>query len=141
MAAPYKLMRTILPAGGVAGGGGGSGSTTSPYTIGCTYDGNLPPNFYLVIVPLDQAVTFGNLMGVSQGYLESAPTSTITLSINQNGTPIGTMAFAAGAQTATFTGGSVNFNVGDVLTVVTPMSIDPTAANIGFVLSGVVAND
>src|ERR1700733_11185787 len=102
MAAPYKLMRTILPAGSVGGGGFGGGGTTSPYTIGCTYDGNLPPNFTLVIVPLDQAVTFSNLMGASQGYLASAPTSTITLTINQNGTQIGTMVFAAAANVATF---------------------------------------
>src|ERR1700722_6927562 len=128
MSAPVKLMRTVYPTG--SGSSGGGTVVVSPYTIGCTFDGNLPPNYTLVIIPFDQNVTFGNLMGLSQGYLQTAPTAPYTLGIFKNGTSVGTMAFGAGINVATFTGGSISFVVGDVLTVVTPMSIDPTAANI-----------
>ena len=132
MAAPVKYMRTQQPTTTAL-----SNTTPSTYTIGCTFDGNLPPNYTLVIIPFDQNVTFGNLMGLSQGYLQTAPTAPYTLGIFKNGTSVGTMAVGAGINVATFTGGSISFVVGDVLTVVTPMSIDPTAANIGFTLSGI----
>lgn len=132
MSAPVKLMRTVQPTTTAL-----STTTISTYTIGCTYDGNLPPNFSLVIIPLDQSVTFAASMAPSQGYLQTASTALYTLGIFKNGTSVGTMAFAAGVNVATFTGGSISFVVGDVLTVVTPMTIDATASYIGFTLSGI----
>jgi hypothetical protein len=131
MAAPVKFMRTVQPTTTAL-----STTTISTYTIGCTYDGNLPPNFTLVIVPLDQAVTYAAALAPSQGYLQTATTATVVLTMYANGTSFGTMTFAAGGQVATFSGGSVSYPVGTVISVMTPASIDATASNLGFTLSG-----
>jgi hypothetical protein len=131
MAAPVKFMRTVQPTTTAL-----STTTISTYTIGCTMPGTPPPNYSLVVIPLDQSVTYAQNLAPSQGYLQTITTAAIVITFYANGTSFGTMTFAAGAQVATFTGGSVSYPVGTVITVVTPNSIDLTASGLGFTLSG-----
>jgi hypothetical protein len=59
------------------------------------------------------------------------------LPVQKNGTAVGTMGFAAGAATASFTmAAATPFAAGDVLTIVTPAAPDPTLANLAWTLSG-----
>jgi hypothetical protein len=124
-------MRTVQPTTTAL-----STTTISTYTIGCTFDGPLPPNYALVVIPLDQAVTYAQNLAPSQGCLQTATTLAIVITFYASGVQFGTMTFAAGGQVATFAGGSVSYPVGTVITVVTPASIDATASNLGFTLSG-----
>jgi len=73
----------------------------------------------------------------SQGTAGLAATATTTYSIRKNGSNAGTMVFAAGATTATFTMASATtFMAGDVLTIVAPVSPDATLANLAWTLVG-----
>ena len=73
----------------------------------------------------------------SYGSAATAATSTAAFSIQHNGTAIGTMTFAAGATTASFTMTSAtSFAAGDVLTIAAPATPDATLANLAWTLSG-----
>jgi hypothetical protein len=133
MPAPVKLMRSIATAGQRSSSVTSGAST---YTIGLSWAGNLPPNYPLVIIPLDQAVSYAANLSPSQGILETATTASLVITFYANGTLFGTMTFAAGATVATFAGGSVSYPVGTLITAITPMSTDATASNLGFTLSG-----
>ena len=122
--------------------GGSAGQGT--YSIGCTYNGLIPASYPLVRIPLDQGITFSYNFNGSQGYLEVGPTNTMVFSIVRipYGEPltaaaqVATMTFPAGVTTAAFAAASGQaFSAGDVIKVVSPSTFDPTAQNIGFVLS------
>ena len=83
------------------------------------------------------AVTFpAGLIG-SQGMAGVSATATATYNICKNGTAAGTMVFAAGVTTATFTMSSATtYLAGDILTVVAPASPDATLANLAWTLVG-----
>jgi hypothetical protein len=73
----------------------------------------------------------------SQGTAGIVATASATYSIQKNGSNVGTMAFAAGLTTATFTMASTTtFMAGDILTVVAPASPDATLENLAWTLVG-----
>lgn len=72
----------------------------------------------------------------SQAVIGTNPTGTLTLTLNKNGSSIGTIAFStSGTPTITFAS-QVTFAVGDVLTIVGPGTADATGADIGLTLVG-----
>ena len=80
-------------------------------------------------------ITFPAALFGSVGLAGVAATGSTTYTIEQNGTPIGTMVFAAGGTAATFTAASATvFNPGDVLTIVAPATPDATLANLSWAL-------
>jgi hypothetical protein len=84
-----------------------------------------------------RTVTFPAGLTNSQGYALTAPTGAVSLTIAVNGTTVGTIAFAAGSHTATFTASSA-FTVtpGQLITVTAPASADATLATVSFTLLG-----
>lgn len=61
------------------------------------------------------------------------PTSSFTLTLNKNGSSIGTVVFStAGAPTVTVT--ATSFAIADVFTVVAPGTVDATASGINFAI-------
>ena len=97
----------------------GSGMASVATTVSGSYTGPATPNL------------------ASQGTAGGAATATATYSIRKNGTTVGTMVFAPGATTATFTMGSATTYVaGDILTVVAPSSPDATLANLAWTFVG-----
>jgi hypothetical protein len=72
----------------------------------------------------------------SQGYAVVAPTSSNTFTVAVNNTPVGTIVFAAGSHTATFTTSSGAFTVtpGQYITVTAPATADATLATVAFTL-------
>ena len=132
---PYSIFNAAAP-GGTAGQG--------TYSIGCTFNGLIPTSYPLVRVPLDQGITFSQNFNGSQAFLDVGPTNTMVFSITRqlagasvaSAVQVATMTFPAGVNTAAFAAASgQQFLVGDVLRVISPSSFDPTAQNIGFVLS------
>ena len=65
-----------------------------------------------------------------------APTGTTVLTINQNGTQIGTITWTSSATygTASFSS-QITFSAGDQITIVTPSNMN-NATNLGITLSG-----
>ena len=80
---------------------------------------------------------FGRLpknLPLSQIVITVAATASTVLTINKNGSSIGTATFAISGTTATFSfTNDVTFAKGDTLTIVAPGSADATAAN--FIIS------
>lgn len=84
-----------------------------------------------------RTVTFPAGLTNSQGYALTAPTASATFTITANGTAVGTMVFAAGSHTATFTASSsFGLTAGQILTITAPSSADTTMATVSFTLLG-----
>lgn len=80
------------------------------------------------------------LSGLSGSFSSStvAATSTTAISILKNASSIGSIEFAAGGTTGSFTFASdVTFAPGDILSIVAPSSPDATLSNVSLTLSGV----
>jgi hypothetical protein len=83
------------------------------------------------------AVTFRAGLSGSYGVAGTAATASASFAIEKNGTTVGTMVFAAGATSASFTMASqTSFAGGDVLTILAPASPDATLANLAWTLAG-----
>ncbi len=112
-----------------------------PYDIALSMQGNMAVANAAVasfLSPRNVVLNIG-LPG-SLGKCKTAPTSAISFSITQNGTPVGSMNFAAAATTATFTFTSdITFAAGDLLEIVTPATIDASIADVSVVLVGKAA--
>jgi hypothetical protein len=115
----------------------GSGMASVATTVSGSYTGSATANLVVQRYVFADTVRFpAGLIG-SQGTAGVAATATATYGIFKNGTTAGTMVFAAGATTATFTMGSATiYLAGDVLTVVAPASPDATLANLAWTFVG-----
>ena len=103
-----------------------------------SYTGKPTANLVLQSYVFAAPVTLPAGLAGSWGTAATAATAATTFNIQKNGTNIGTMSFAASANTATFTMSSATeFNAGDVLTVVAPAVPDATLANIAWTLMGI----
>jgi hypothetical protein len=87
-----------------------------------------------------RTVTFPVGLTGSQGYVSIPATDSVTLTIAANGNSVGTIVFAAGSHTATFTA-SAAFTVspGQLITVTAPATADATFANVSFTLLGIAS--
>jgi Putative phage tail protein len=73
----------------------------------------------------------------SQGVAATAATAAAAFTITKNGTNIGIMTFTASATTATFSMNfAVQFNTGDVLTILAPATPDATLADLAWTITG-----
>src|SRR5476651_580310 len=89
-----------------------------------------------------RTVTFPANFAGSNGYAATAPTASSTFTIAVSGTTVGTMVFAAGSHTATFTtvsGSGFTIVPGNVMTITAPASVDTTLATVSCILLGVAA--
>lgn len=80
----------------------------------------------------------GNFSG-SYGTTKTTATGSTTFIVNKNGSQIGTIVFAAGGSTPTFTttaGAAQTFAAGDILTIVGPATGDATLTNWSATLAG-----
>jgi len=105
----------------------GSGKASVTTTVSGSYAGSPTASLVVQRYVFADTVMFSAGLAGSQGTAGGAATATATYSIRKNGTTVGTMVFAPGATTATFTMGSATTYVaGDILTVVAPSSPDAT---------------
>ncbi|NQY56860.1 MAG: hypothetical protein HRT86_10335 [Ilumatobacteraceae bacterium] len=88
---------------------------------------------HVVTIPFDLPVS---LVG-SQAYAEVVSTAAATIDIKKNGSNVGTINFALGASTATFTFATLtSFAAGDRLSFVGQGTADATLADISFTIRG-----
>jgi hypothetical protein len=115
----------------------GSGKASVTTTVSGSLAGSATASLIVQRYVFADTVMFpAGLIG-SQGTASVPATATATYHIVKNGTTIGTMVFAAGSTTATFTMSSATtYLAGDILTVVAPLSPDPTLASLAWTLVG-----
>lgn len=119
---------------GPEGDAGPTGSTGPAGGGGLFFDviGLVPATQLLFWYPFSATNTLAAGLPGAVANCGVAPTGTITMPIKKNGTTIGSVDFAASANTGTFTCASaVTFDPGDVLTVWGPTATDDTFATIG----------
>lgn len=109
----------------------------APYDIGGTFPGQPESGIVILRYPLPRAVRFLSGLPNSKGVAATGPAAAVSFSIRKGGVQFGTMDFALGATTATFTATSdTDFAAGDILTLVAPAPADSAMADIGFALAG-----
>ena len=114
----------------------GAGQASSTVVSGY-YTGKPTANLVLQSYVFAASVTFPAGLSGTRGNAATAATTAATFNIQKNGTSVGTMVFAASANTATFTMSSATtFNAGDVLGVVAPAMPDATLANLAWTFVG-----
>lgn len=112
---------------------------TQPFDAAAFYPGLPAASAVLLRVPIARAVTFPANFAGSYGKASANATGSTAFDLQKNGVSVGTMTFAGGASSATFTssgGAAVNFAAGDVLAVIAPATPDATLADVGLVLAG-----
>lgn len=73
----------------------------------------------------------------SVAHAEVVATAAAVIDVQKNGTPIGSIDFALGANTATFTFATeVSFEIGDRLNFLAQATADTTLADVSFTLKG-----
>lgn len=108
----------------------------SPYELGVSVTGLMNNGEILLQYVFPGAITLPiNLTG-SQATANNAATASTTVTINKNGSGIGTIDWLAAGTIGTFTfSAGVNFVAGDILQLVAPNPADATLANIGISLA------
>lgn len=97
-------------------------------------------NEEILAVPFSRSVVFPEDLVGSQATAGIAATAQTDLTIKKNGTNIGTIRYAASALVGTFIFAlPIQFDAGDIISVVGPATADATLAKIGFTLSGTPA--
>lgn len=108
-----------------------------PFDVTAFYPGVPAASAKVTRVPLARAVSFPANFSGSVGIAAVAATSSTAFDVQKNGVSVGTITFAAGASTATFTtSGAVTFAAGDYLSIIAPATPDATLADPGIVLAG-----
>ena len=115
----------------------GDGAVAAPAYVSGSWSGSPAAGQVVERYIFATPVTFPAGLSGSYGTCGTAAAATATFTIAKNGTAIGTMVFAAGATSASFTMGTATaFSAGDVLTVTAPSPADATLANLAWTLSG-----
>lgn len=115
----------------------GSVGTAGIYDFPVYYNGQPGASEVMMKVVCVRAFTLPSGLTLSQGYATTVSTAAATFGLEKNGSSIGSVDFALGASTATFTFVSpVSFAVGDRLELIAPTSQDATLAAISITLAG-----
>ena len=114
--------------------------TGIPYDIASGVSGPIGASQYVAYFLSPRSINIpANFSGSLASVLTSF-TSAATFTIYHNGTSVGTISFAAGGTTGTFsTGSGFTLNPGDSLTIQAPSTADATAANLSIIIDAVLA--
>jgi hypothetical protein len=117
-----------------------SSFTNTPYDIASGVSGPIGASQYVAYFLSPRSINIpANFSGSLASVLTSF-TSAATFTIYHNGTSVGTISFAAGGTTGTFsTGSGFTLNPGDSLTIQAPSTADATAANLSIIIDAVLA--
>ncbi len=115
----------------------GDGAVQGPAYVSGSWPGSPAASQVIERYIFATPVTFPAGLAGSYGIAGTAATAAASFAIQKNGAAVGTMAFAAGTATASFTmAAATAYAAGDVLTIVAPAAPDPTLANLAWTLSG-----
>ena len=119
-----------------SGGGGGGGSTS--FSVGIFNPGLAAANAEQLRYIFVDNVTFPDNFTGARGSIRVNPTSVMSFDVKRGGTSIGTITISTGGVfTFNTTAATVEtFAIGDVLTIHTPVTQDPTGADFAINLKG-----
>lgn len=103
----------------------------APYDIAFCFSG-MPGTSQTVEVVAVRSYQFPIGLTGSKFNIGVDPASTMTFSLEKNGSPIGSVAFSTGGSPTVTFASAVTFAAGDVLGIVAPNPQDATGANVGF---------
>ena len=107
------------------------------YDIAGFFQGKPSGSSVLIYIPIVRSFTLPVGLTGSKGISVVAALASVAYIIYKNGSSIGTMNFAPGATTATFTfATATTFGSGDTLELVCPSTVDANQASIGFTFMG-----
>ncbi len=110
---------------------------TNPYDIGGYVPGLLTAGQALFRIEMVRSVTLPAWLTGSRAACQTAPTNAVTLPLKQNGTAIGSIAFAAGATVGSFTlPNQITLAPGDILELDAPSPADNTFAGPSYTIAG-----
>lgn len=112
---------------------------TQPWEVGNFIDGNPTGGQVLMRFVAARTITFPGNFALNQLKAANAATATTTLTINKNGTQVGTATIAGSGTTAAWTstgGAQVVFSAGDVGTFVNQSVADATFGNAVWAFAG-----
>jgi hypothetical protein len=116
---------------------GGQIAQVYPYDVALFAAGLPAASGLLMRFVFDRAISFVINLAGSVASVGTAPTGAVAFAIAKNGTSIGTLNFASGATSGTFSvAAAASFAIGDVLTITAPATQDGTLANLSVTLSG-----
>lgn len=117
----------------------GTFNLTNPFLpIVGSITGPIPGSATVFNRVIAQQVLLPSGLSGSYAVAANAGTGSTVFDIQQNGTSIGTMTFAGGSTTATFSfSTSIFLTVGDVLTIESPASPDPNLSGLAWNIAGV----
>lgn len=109
-----------------------------PYDVALQADGEPEASAVLIRYVFPRAAVFADEFSGSYGIAAVAATAQTILTVNKNGSSVGTITFAASGTTGTFvtTGTTVSFAAGDIITITAPASPDTTLADLAITLAG-----
>ena len=112
-------------------------SVAQAFDLTAFYPGIPPSSTTVVRIPVARIVNFPASLTGSYGKASVAATAQTDFLMQQNGSTVATIRFAAAATSATFIAASaIAFAAGDILSIIAPATPDATLANVGFVLAG-----
>lgn len=107
-----------------------------PYDLPMFFPGAMTSSQTLARILFTRTVVFPSSLTGSQCSAGTAATGSTTVTLNKNGSSIGTLVWAASGTVPTITfSSSVTFNAGDLLTVVGPATADATLAAISLTIA------
>jgi hypothetical protein len=121
---------TLLNSGGQVG-------VSFPYDVGLYAAGKPAASAILMRFVFNRVISTAINLAGSVASLGTAPTASAAFSLTKNGSAIGTLNFAAGATSGTFTvAAAQNFVSGDVLAITAPGTADSTLSDLSVTLNG-----
>jgi hypothetical protein len=115
----------------------GAGAVTAPSYVSGSFAGAPGASQVIERYIFATPVAFPAGLTGSYGTAGAAATAAASFAVAKNGTGVGTMDFAIGATSATFTmTTATSFAGGDVLTITAPVLPDATLANLAWTLTG-----
>jgi hypothetical protein len=111
-------------------------SSGAPFDIGLYIEGVMTNSENVLRYVFNRAVTLPASLTGSHASANTASTGTVSFTLKNNGSSIGSITFTASA-TGTFTFASpVTFAAGDILTITAPATADATLADVNINLAG-----
>lgn len=113
------------------------GGAAPPHTVGMFFTSTPTANEVLLRYEFAEGVNYADDFAGSRASVGTNPTASFALTVNKNGSPIGTITIGTGGSiTFATTGGAESFADDDLLTIAAPGTPDATVANVAITLKG-----
>lgn len=113
-------------------------ASTVAYSVPVSFTTTPTASEVLLLHVFAESVVFLDDWSGAMSYVGTNPTSTFDLTVNKNGSPVGTITIStSGTVTFSTTGTTVSFATGDLITITAPSTVDSTVANVALTLKGV----